>query len=53
MNVQAKMNIRAELPSDVEGLAHQSSRLAEMDYDFLFDKGCQLLAIGFNVGERR
>src|SRR6185295_13477473 len=37
----------------VEGLAHQSSRLAEMDYDFLFDKGCQLLAIGFNVGERR
>jgi cyclic beta-1,2-glucan synthetase len=37
----------------VEGLAHQSSRLAEMEYDFLFDKGCHLLAIGFNVGERR
>jgi cyclic beta-1,2-glucan synthetase len=37
----------------VEGLAHQSGRLAEMDYDFLFDKGCHLLAIGFNVGERR
>ena len=37
----------------VEGLARQSSRLAEMEYDFLFDKGCHLLAIGFNVGERR
>ena len=24
-----------------------------MDYDFLFDKGCHLLAIGYNVGERR
>mgnify|MGYP003693871261 CR=1 FL=1 len=24
-----------------------------MEYDFLFDKGCHLLAIGFNVGERR
>ncbi len=37
----------------VEGLARQSSRLAEMEYDFLFDKSCHLLAIGFNVGERR
>jgi cellobiose phosphorylase len=37
----------------IEGLARQSSRLAEMDYDFLFDKSCHLLAIGFNVGERR
>ena len=24
-----------------------------MEYDFLFDKGCHLLAIGYNVGERR
>ena len=24
-----------------------------VEYDFLFDKGCHLLAIGYNVGERR
>jgi cyclic beta-1,2-glucan synthetase len=37
----------------IEGLALQASELAHMDYDFLFDKACNLLAIGYNVGERR
>ena len=37
----------------VEGLAHQASNFASVEYDFLFDKGCHLLAIGYNVGERR
>ena len=37
----------------IEGLALQASELARMDYDFLFDKACNLLAIGYNVGERR
>ena len=39
--------------SVVEGLARQASRFADMEYEFLFDKGSHLLAIGFNVGERR
>jgi cellobiose phosphorylase len=34
-------------------LAEQCSELAEMDYDFLFDKTRHLLTIGYNVGERR
>ena len=37
----------------IEALAAQSGELAEMDYDFLFDKTRHLLAIGYNVGERR
>jgi len=37
----------------VEGLAQQASLFAGMEYDFLFDKACHLLAIGYNVGERR
>ena len=37
----------------VEGLARQANHFASMEYDFLFDKGCHLLAIGYNVGERR
>jgi hypothetical protein len=34
-------------------LANAQSELARMEYDFLFDKGRHLLAIGYNVGERR
>lgn len=34
-------------------LALQSGELARMEVDFLFDKARQLLAIGYNVGERR
>ncbi len=37
----------------VEGLARQASHFASVEYDFLFDKSCHLLAIGYNVGERR
>jgi cellobiose phosphorylase len=50
----AKASQRArERIAAVEGLARQASRFASMEYDFLFDKGCHLLAIGYNVGERR
>ena len=50
----AKASHRArERIATVEELAAQSSRFASMEYDFLFDKGCHLLAIGYNVGERR
>ena len=37
----------------IEGLALQSSEFAHIEYDFLFDKARHLLAIGYNVGERR
>jgi cyclic beta-1,2-glucan synthetase len=37
----------------IESLARQSGELADMEYDFLFDKARHLLAIGYNVAERR
>ena len=37
----------------IERLALQSSEFSRMEYDFLFDKARHLLAIGYNVGERR
>ena len=37
----------------IEGLARQIDALAQMEYDFLFDEARHLLAIGYNVGERR
>ena len=50
----AKASQRArERIAAVEGLAHQASNFANVEYDFLFDKGCYLLAIGYNVAERR
>ena len=37
----------------IEGLARQIDELTHMEYDFLFDEARNLLAIGYNVGERR
>ena len=37
----------------VERLALQASEFAHMEYDFLYDKASRLLAIGYNVDERR
>ncbi|MGH8768178.1 MAG: glucoamylase family protein, partial [Burkholderiales bacterium] len=37
----------------IDHLALQASGLARMEYDFLYDKARHLLAIGYNVGERR
>ena len=37
----------------IEGLARQIDELTHMEYDFLFDEPRNLLAIGYNVGERR
>jgi cellobiose phosphorylase len=39
--------------SALELLALQAGELAWMDYDFLYDEGRHLLAIGYNVAERR
>nr|WP_171165869.1 glycoside hydrolase family 94 protein [Usitatibacter palustris] len=37
----------------IERLAAQCDELARMEYAFLYDKSRHLLAIGYNVGERR
>ncbi len=37
----------------IKRLARQSGELARMEYDFLFDEARKLLAIGYNVSERR
>ena len=37
----------------IERLALQTSELSRMEYDFLFDKASHLLAIGYNLSERR
>ncbi len=37
----------------IERLALQASELARMEYDFLYDKARHLMAIGYNVSERR
>ncbi len=39
--------------SAIERLALQCEELSRMEYDFLYDKGRHLLAIGYNVNERR
>ncbi len=39
--------------AEIERLALQCDELARMDYDFLYDKASHLLAIGYNVDERR
>ncbi|RPH98457.1 MAG: cyclic beta 1-2 glucan synthetase [Lysobacterales bacterium] len=37
----------------LEHLARQAGALAQADYDFLYDPSRHLLAIGYNLGERR
>jgi cyclic beta-1,2-glucan synthetase len=37
----------------IDRLAQQTGEQADMEYDFLFDKARHLLAIGYNVAERR
>ncbi len=37
----------------IQRLARLASEFAQIDYDFLFDKTRRLLAIGYNVAERR
>jgi cellobiose phosphorylase len=37
----------------IEALALRSEELADMEYDFLYDKARRLLAVGYNVTQRR
>ncbi|APV50312.1 cyclic beta 1-2 glucan synthetase [Betaproteobacteria bacterium GR16-43] len=39
--------------TEIERIARQCEALAQMQYDFLYDRGRHLLAIGYNVTERR
>ena len=48
----ASSRARARIAA-IEHLATQSAEFASIEYDFLFDKARHLLAIGYNVGERR
>jgi cellobiose phosphorylase len=50
--MEATFRARARIAA-IKRLALQSGELARMEYDFLFDKASHLLAIGYNVGERR
>lgn len=36
--------------TDIKGLARQCEDFSRIEYDFLFDKACNLLSIGYNVG---
>jgi len=38
---------------DIEELAKQCGDFSRIEYDFLFDKACNLLSIGYNVGNWR
>jgi cyclic beta-1,2-glucan synthetase len=49
---EASQRARARIAA-IERLALQSSELSRMEYDFLFDKASRLLAIGYNLSERR
>ena len=37
----------------IDDLIHRCRELAAMEFDFLYDSACGLLAIGYDVGERR
>lgn len=50
--VEGGKRARARIAT-VEALISQSGRFMHMEYDFLYDKACRLLAIGYNVSEHR
>jgi cellobiose phosphorylase len=49
---ESSRHARARIAA-IEDLALQSGEFAHLEYDFLFDKARHLLAIGYNVDERR
>jgi cellobiose phosphorylase len=52
-HIAAASRYAQERITAIERLALLLSELAAMEYDFLYDKARHLLAIGYNVGERR
>ena len=53
LHVTAASGRAQERIAAIERLAMLASELAVMEYDFLYDPGRHLLAIGYNVSERR
>ncbi len=51
--VTAASRCANERIAEIERLVRQCDELARMDYDFLYDPARHLLAIGYNVDERR
>ncbi|MEN6317825.1 MAG: glucoamylase family protein [Syntrophaceae bacterium] len=49
---EASIRARARI-AVIEELASQSGKLARIDYDFLYDETRHLLAIGYNLSEKR
>ncbi|MGB1950683.1 MAG: glucoamylase family protein [Marinobacter sp.] len=49
---QGSLAARAQLDR-IDGLMARCRDLAEMDFSFLYDAGCGLLTIGYDVSERR
>ena len=43
----------AERIRRIDDLAQRCAELAEMDFSFLYDSACNLLSVGYDVGDRR
>ena len=50
--IEARLRARKRIEA-IEDLARRIDELTHIEYGFLFDKGCNLMAIGYNVDERR
>ncbi|HSH76005.1 MAG TPA: hypothetical protein VLA09_10015, partial [Longimicrobiales bacterium] len=49
---QGRIRARERIAA-IQGLVSRAGALADMDYDFLYDKASRLLSIGYSVDERR
>ncbi|TDY01760.1 GH36-type glycosyl hydrolase domain-containing protein [Thiohalophilus thiocyanatoxydans] len=50
---ETRSSVAAERLGVIDDLLQRCRALAVMDFDFLYDSACGLLAIGYDVGERR
>ncbi|MDT8385681.1 MAG: glucoamylase family protein [Gammaproteobacteria bacterium] len=50
---EARSSVAAERLGVIDDLVQRCRALAAMDFEFLYDTACGLLAIGYDVGERR
>jgi cellobiose phosphorylase len=50
---EARSSAAAERIGVIDDLVNRCRALAAMDFEFLYDTSCGLLAIGYDVGERR
>jgi cellobiose phosphorylase len=52
-NTGSSYKVAVERLGVIDDLIDRIHELAQMDFDFLYDISCSLLAIGYDVGERR